>query len=319
MKRAQEAFALVPQDIDGQVECTVATSVPAEEALEATRIVRTILGKTAPTDTGALLAYFPRLVLRFDGQVPDRRTWRALVTTTHLVLSQGVTFLTYPLAKVTVKALPTKEEIAAAGPKGADSWQDGLSAREAQRDLEDAAHETKVSLSGTPRRTLTVSRQGIDRSSEEHRFAAALLVARELKRTARPTRRQATPATAERPTPRLLRSAHDAEVAAAEWMTHLGLGKATLTAGGPDGGVDVVADRAVGQVKMEAVPTGRPVVQQIFGIAALEKKVAVCFSLAGYTPEAIAWAARAEVPLLQFDFQGDPRPVNAHAQRLFDR
>lgn len=117
-----------------------------------------------------------------------------------------------------------------------------------------------------------------------------------------------------KPPNRLIRTAQDAEMVAAEWMTFLGFGAAHVTPPGADGGVDVVAERGVAQVKMEGLPTGRPVVQETHGAAVVESKAAVCFSLAGYTDEAVAWADKAGVALLRFDFQGVPEPVNSLAR-----
>lgn len=121
---------------------------------------------------------------------------------------------------------------------------------------------------------------------------------------------------AARPAARLVRSAREAEEVAATWMTYLGFGNARVTDIGIDGGIDVDAETGVAQVKMEALPTGRPVVQQTYGAATLENKAAVCFSLAGFTAEAVAWADRADMPLFRFDFQGEPEPVNIAARKL---
>lgn len=109
--------------------------------------------------------------------------------------------------------------------------------------------------------------------------------------------------------PRLIRSFLDAEVAARDWLRSQGHRDAEVTISGADGGVDVVGRLVVAQVKAEMVLTGRPVVQQIAGIAALEGKEAMCFSLSGYTSEARQWAARAQVRLFRFDLQGCPEPV----------
>lgn len=118
------------------------------------------------------------------------------------------------------------------------------------------------------------------------------------------------------PPGRLIRSAFDAELVACEWVTYMGFGPAHVTPVGPDQGIDVVASTAVAQVKMEAVATGRPVVQQLFGCAVAEGKTGILFSLAGYTREAIAWADRVGLPLFRFDLQGLPSPVNGSAREL---
>ena len=112
------------------------------------------------------------------------------------------------------------------------------------------------------------------------------------------------------PTGRLLRSPRDAELVACEWMRHWGFVDATCTAIGPDSGIDIASSTAIAQVKAELTPTGRPVVQQTFGAAAASERVAIVFSLGGFTKEAIQWANLAGVALFTFDLQGTPAPEN---------
>ena len=118
------------------------------------------------------------------------------------------------------------------------------------------------------------------------------------------------------PMPRLVKSFVDAEHYAAEYMRYLGFDDATSTPPGSDGGVDVVSSRALGQVKMEGVATGRPVVQAIFGIASLERKQAVVFSLAGYTAQALEWAEKAGVACFEFNVDGSVEPITQTARDL---
>jgi hypothetical protein len=117
------------------------------------------------------------------------------------------------------------------------------------------------------------------------------------------------------PPPRLVKTAAAAEAYAAEVMRALGFSDARATGPGADGGIDVVSSRAVAQVKMEAILTGRPVLQGIKGVAAVEKKRAIVFSLAGFTQQAVAWADRADVACFEFAFDGsiDPRSIAALA------
>lgn len=114
----------------------------------------------------------------------------------------------------------------------------------------------------------------------------------------------------------LIRRPEDAEAAAAAWMRANGWPDAKTTGAGADGGLDVVASGAVAQVKAEMKPSGRPVVQALYGIAAHARATPLFFSLAGYTPEAVAWADDAGVALLSFDLQGDVEPVNRTAAQL---
>ncbi|MFJ3338637.1 restriction endonuclease [Streptomyces sp. NPDC086766] len=142
-----------------------------------------------------------------------------------------------------------------------------------------------------------------------------LRVAVEARRLAASSRRKAT-VPERRPTERLIREARDAELIAVEWMRYFGFDDAAATPVGADGGIDVVSARAVAQVKMEGKPTGRPIVQQLHGVAVHEGKTGVFFSLAGYTPQARTWAQTSGTLLFRFDYQGAIEPVNAAAHEL---
>jgi hypothetical protein len=92
-------------------------------------------------------------------------------------------------------------------------------------------------------------------------------------------------------------------------MRYLGFADASILPGhGPDGGVDVIAASAVAQVKATVGNVGRPIVQQISGIAQFEGKQALCFSTGGYTDEAIVWAKNAGVALYELDLAGMAEP-----------
>lgn len=120
------------------------------------------------------------------------------------------------------------------------------------------------------------------------------------------------------PPPRLIRQWSDAEVCAAEWMEWFGLGAATLTGGSADGGVDVVCELAIGQVKDYGTPLSAGPVREAFAVAQLEGKQAVVFARAGFTADALAWAERARMALFTFDLQGTPEPVSEVARELMD-
>jgi hypothetical protein len=72
-----------------------------------------------------------------------------------------------------------------------------------------------------------------------------------------------------KPQLRLVRDAGEAEEMAAEWVRWLGWSKARRTQATGDGGIDVLCKNAKGtskvaaQVKFEALPTGRPVLQAL--------------------------------------------------------
>jgi len=91
-----------------------------------------------------------------------------------------------------------------------------------------------------------------------------------------------------------------AEAIVRDWMKQNGYRDARLTPSGPDGGVDVVASGAVAQVKHHAKPVRLPEVQRIYGIAVAERKKALIFASAGFTPAAREWASRHRVECYRF-------------------
>lgn len=119
-----------------------------------------------------------------------------------------------------------------------------------------------------------------------------------------------------RPAMRLLRTWKDAELAAKEWMEFWGLKNVSLTTRGADGGIDVISDSAVAQVKTESSPIGRPKIQQLHGVAVAQGKIALYFSLAGYTADAIIYANENGIRLFSFDLQGEPEPANLLARQF---
>lgn len=99
-------------------------------------------------------------------------------------------------------------------------------------------------------------------------------------------------------------------------MAYFGCGNVKLTVVGPDEGVDVVSDRAVAQVKSGRHPTGRPVVQQIYGVAVEEGKDAYLFTRSGVTPAALEWAETAPVALFRLSDDGIASADNEFAERV---
>lgn len=75
------------------------------------------------------------------------------------------------------------------------------------------------------------------------------------------------------PPPRLVKTTMAAEAYAAEVMRALGFRDARVTPPGNDGGIDVVSDRGIAQVKMEGLPTGRPALQALTGAALIDGKI----------------------------------------------
>ncbi len=90
----------------------------------------------------------------------------------------------------------------------------------------------------------------------------------------------------------------------------------TSPGGGPDGGIDVRSTRAVAQVKATVGAVGRPVVQQVCGVASLENVLGMVFAIGGFTDEAVDWAHDAGVALFVFDLAGGVEAMNGAARRV---
>lgn len=132
-----------------------------------------------------------------------------------------------------------------------------------------------------------------------------------------PGRIQDTQSKKPRPKTRLIRTARDAELVAAEWMTYLGFSNVRPTPVGTDSGIDVWSDEALAQVKAETVPTGRPKIQQHHGVCSAACREAVFFSLAGFTPQAKKFADETQMALFGFNLAGEVEPINSPAHGIF--
>lgn len=113
-------------------------------------------------------------------------------------------------------------------------------------------------------------------------------------------------------------SAEDAERFAAARMREMGFADATVTAAGPDGGLDVVARSAVAQVKWMHAKVGRPDLQRLYGARGSNQYKDMPFfaellSESPYTPQAVAYANEHGIGL--FAYTSDRRlfPQNQHA------
>lgn len=100
----------------------------------------------------------------------------------------------------------------------------------------------------------------------------------------------------------------DAEALAHEYCKWLGYERANLTGEGSDGGVDIEGLHIVAQVKMHNRPTGRPELQQLYGVAASLRKRALFFAMA-YSADAGDWADKVGVRLYQFQRDGTVQPI----------
>ena len=125
-----------------------------------------------------------------------------------------------------------------------------------------------------------------------------------------------------KPELRLVRDFHEAEEMAAEWVRWMGWPNATRTQASGDGGIDVVGSgskgKVVAQVKFEALPAGRPVLQALYGAGHGESATHwAFFSSAGYSAQALEWADRVGMALFRFSMDGGIEPVNPSARDLF--
>ena len=115
---------------------------------------------------------------------------------------------------------------------------------------------------------------------------------------------------------RFCRTPRDFELAAADWLRAWGYTNVSCTPVGPDGGSDVIADKAAAQVKAWMTPIGRPEIQQLRGFAH-RRRDALFFSLNDYTAAAYAFANEARVALFRFKgYDGTVEPVNDAASAL---
>lgn len=124
------------------------------------------------------------------------------------------------------------------------------------------------------------------------------------------------------PESRLIRRASEAEGVCAEWVRWMGFPGAIVTRDGADGGIDILGDgpagRIAAQVKFEAVPTGRPKLQGLYGAGiAAGADVWAFFASAGYTNQAKVWGDSVGMALFGFALDGSVEPDNEVARRLF--
>lgn len=106
-----------------------------------------------------------------------------------------------------------------------------------------------------------------------------------------------------------------AESFALEHMKHLGFPGSHLTGGSSDKGVDIAHSHAVAQVKVQGVPVGAPMIQQLRG-ASPELQHHLFYSTSGYTTAAIHEAESSGVALFLMDQWGRATPVEDYARKL---
>ncbi|MET8799602.1 restriction endonuclease [Nocardia sp. NPDC004568] len=108
-----------------------------------------------------------------------------------------------------------------------------------------------------------------------------------------------------------------AEHHAAAHMRALGYRDARATKRGSDGGLDVVANGAVAQVKTHVKTVGAPDLQRLYGARGVHHHRKMLFySLSGYSPKAVAYAQTAEIMLFRLELDGSATPENENARKL---
>lgn len=106
-----------------------------------------------------------------------------------------------------------------------------------------------------------------------------------------------------------------AESFALEHMKQLGFPGSHLTGGSSDKGVDIAHPQAVAQVKMQGVPVGAPMIQQLRG-ASPDLQHHLFYSTSGFTSAAIHEAGSSGVALFLMDQWGRATPVEDYARQL---
>ena len=107
----------------------------------------------------------------------------------------------------------------------------------------------------------------------------------------------------------------DAEVFAEKYMRWLGFSDAKVTSEGSDEGKDVDSRQAVAQVKDMGTGVGRPMLQQIKGVAAAEGKIPMFFARS-YAATAKNWGEKHGIALFEFNLKGEVKAVSLRAKNL---
>jgi hypothetical protein len=121
------------------------------------------------------------------------------------------------------------------------------------------------------------------------------------------------------PTVQTVYSWQDAEVVAAVWMRWLGHRDARKTPSGADGGVDVISETALAQVKHLAKPVSRPELQKLVGADERAGRALYFFSSAGYTRQSLEMADRMGIACFSLRSSGHVDPANPIAAGAFRR
>ncbi|MEU3980943.1 hypothetical protein AB0F77_12620 [Streptomyces sp. NPDC026672] len=116
--------------------------------------------------------------------------------------------------------------------------------------------------------------------------------------------------------PVTIRTARDAVTAAVLYLRRLGHRDIRRADQRPPSGIGLAARGLVAQVDPTVRPASARDVECLWLTAMTESATCVHFSLAGYTPEAVARADGLLIPLFVLDLTGTPRPANPTADAL---
>ncbi|MFF9199743.1 hypothetical protein ACF09L_31520 [Streptomyces sp. NPDC014779] len=116
--------------------------------------------------------------------------------------------------------------------------------------------------------------------------------------------------------PVTIRTARDAVAASAGYLRWLGFRDVVQPEERATPGVDLRGPGLVAQVDPSTRPTGLRAVECLWLNGLGSAALSVCFSLAGYTPEAHERADGLGIPLFVLDLTGTPQPVNTPASAL---
>ena len=108
---------------------------------------------------------------------------------------------------------------------------------------------------------------------------------------------------------------HEAEELAAAWLRSLGFDDAQVTRYSRDGGIDVVSRQVVCQVKFQAASVGVKSIRELYGVSIEKGKHAIFFSKSAYSADALDFARKVGMPLLQLR-ERNLHPINTSAELL---
>ena len=120
------------------------------------------------------------------------------------------------------------------------------------------------------------------------------------------------------PLPRMdIENWSDAELFAEKYMKWLGFADAKRTGAGADEGKDVDSRKAIAQVKDMGTGASRPMLQQLNGVAAAERKIPIFFARS-YATTAKEWGEKHGIALFQFTLRGEVKAVSKKAKELLE-